>query len=230
MQPGTTGGEKLPRSDRLLRTMHKVVSHDLPNQMVALRSLLQLLQIEESERLSADGREYVRRLQNATQRAGEMVRFLKELDRLSTFACRSEAIPLDQLARELQGELQRLLPTRQFTFEWQWSAPSIVGDPRVFPRAIGELCGGLLSGALGPCRLQARSQARGDGIELVFRVEEFAGARTGAPAGPLVLRCFEAGDPLEVALARQWLALCDAELHTSPAGHDASFSIVPGRR
>ena len=58
-------------SDHLLRAMHKVFSHDLPNQMVVLQSLLHLLDQEESARLSDKGREYVRRLLNATKRGGE---------------------------------------------------------------------------------------------------------------------------------------------------------------
>ena len=58
-------------SDRLLRGMQKVCSHDLPNQIVVLQSLLQMLQLEEADRLSPDGRDYVRRLQKVTRRTAE---------------------------------------------------------------------------------------------------------------------------------------------------------------
>src|SRR5438046_377554 len=40
------------RADRLLRKMHPVLSHDLPNQLVALEGLLQLLEQEETLRLT----------------------------------------------------------------------------------------------------------------------------------------------------------------------------------
>ena len=96
------------RSDRLLRSMQKVIRHDLPNQMVALVSLLQLLSAEETTRLSADGREYVRRLQNATVRASEMLRFLKQMEQLNSFVPRLEKISVPPLARELQGERRGL--------------------------------------------------------------------------------------------------------------------------
>src|SRR6266542_384953 len=59
------GEISLAKAERLLRSMHKVFSHDLPNQMVVLQSLLQLLRQEEAQNLTDDGREYVRRLQNA---------------------------------------------------------------------------------------------------------------------------------------------------------------------
>ena len=44
------------QAERLLKEMHAVCSHDLPNQMVALQGLLQLLSQEESANLGNEGR------------------------------------------------------------------------------------------------------------------------------------------------------------------------------
>src|ERR1700722_1352605 len=118
------------RSDRLLRGMHRVFSHDLPNQMVALQSLLQLLSADEAGHLTKEGQEYVRRLHSATLRACEQVRFLKEMGRINACAARAETIALATLARELQGELQQKHPHTAFTFDWHWDAPSVIGDVR----------------------------------------------------------------------------------------------------
>src|SRR5688572_300329 len=152
--------QESPRAEMLLRGMHKVFSHDLPNQMVALQSLLQLLSLEEAGRLSEDGREYVRRSQSASRRASEMVRFLKEMGRLNVFVPKTETIALANMARELQGELQRLHPHREFAFEWHWSAATITGDTRAFLQAIVELIGGLLASGNDTCRIQASSCAQ----------------------------------------------------------------------
>src|SRR5437667_10877292 len=113
------------RSDRLLRGMHKVISHDLPNQIVAVRGLLQLLSLEEADRLTEVGREYVRRLHSAAGRAAELLRFLKEMERLHSFTVQQEMVPLSALARELQGELQRRHPGVEFDFAWQWEVPAV---------------------------------------------------------------------------------------------------------
>src|SRR5271163_4567236 len=88
--------------DRLLRGMHKVCSHDLPNQLVALQSLLQMLQLDEAERLSTDGQEYLRRLQNVAQRTNAIARFLKEMEKLHSYISKPEEITLTLLAREIQ--------------------------------------------------------------------------------------------------------------------------------
>lgn len=207
------------RADRMLDNMHKAISHDLPNQMVALQSLLQLLNQEESDRLSDDGREYVRRLQNAARRASELVRFLKELGRLNGFTLKIETIELSRWSRELQGEMQRVLPAKEFTFEWQWHTPSLTADSRVLMQAVVELCTGFLATSGNPCRVRATSRTLGPVIELAFCVE---GAGLSAPAST---------DRLEIILAREWLALCGADVDVpSLSGAEARFSIaVPDR-
>lgn len=212
------------RSDRVLSNMHHVVSHDLPNQMVALQSLLQLLSLEESANFSDDAREYVRRLLNATRRASELVRFLKEMGRLRTFACRIETIPLESLAREVQGELKRLVPDKKLDFDWRWHAPTVVGDVRVFVRAISDLCAGLASNPANGWQIQATSTERPDAIELAFRVEEIGVQESQGKAVSNV-------DRLVVLLASEWLALGGAELIVgAQAGPEVSFRIVAPNR
>src|SRR5262245_42244724 len=68
------------RAERLLAAMHKVFSHDLPNQLVVIQSLLGLLG-DEASRLSDEGRDMLRRIGAAAGRAGDMVYFLKDMAR-----------------------------------------------------------------------------------------------------------------------------------------------------
>ena len=199
--------------------MHKVVHHDLPNQMVALHSLLQLLNDEESARLSAEGREYVRRLQNATKQSSEMVRFLKEIDRIHTISCKAETVKLSALARELQGEFVRLYPGTQFAFEWQWQVPALVGDVRVFLHATRELFAGLMQPPGKSCRVSASSAQRGEAVELAFRLEE---SPTPTRANPQKLE-----ERMEIILAREWLALAGAELMLSVGAESRFVVVVP---
>jgi light-regulated signal transduction histidine kinase (bacteriophytochrome) len=197
------------QADQLLRVVQKVLSHDLPNQMVILQSLLQLLNEEESARLSGDGREYVRRLLNATKRASEMVRFLKEMGRVSAFTSKSETISLSALVRELQGELQRLHPAKQFEFDWQWKTPAIRGDARVFLQAILELFAGFLYPQSMSCRVSARSETLVDAVELTFALEERP-TSTQPRGNPQTL-----DQRMEIILAREWLALCGTSVEVT---------------
>ena len=220
-----------PRADMLLRGMHKVFSHDLPNQMVALQSLLQLLSLEESGRLSDDGREYVRRLQSASRRAGEMVRFLKEMGRLNALVPKTETIELASMARELQGELQRLHPNREFDFEWNWSVTTIPGDLRAYLQAIVELTSSLLSSASKRCRFTADSSEKNMQVVVTFHVEGNAETTARARSVGPHLQPQVVAERMDVILARAWLAVSDAALSVTALGPaEIAFSIIVPRR
>jgi light-regulated signal transduction histidine kinase (bacteriophytochrome) len=230
MRPLAESGERTDapaQADRLLRQMHQVCSHDLPNQLVVLQSLLKLLSLEESAHLSDEGQEFVRRLQNATRHASGLVRFLKEMGGLKTRAAKFEPIALAQLARELQGGLQHLYPERQFAFSWDWQVPMVVGDTRLYVQAILELFAGLSHANGRQCRLTASARQHADMVELAFHIEERLSADgAAAPAKPRALE-----ERPEIILAREWLALCGAGVEVlSARSAEARFALtVPNR-
>lgn len=205
------------RSDRILDGMHHVIRHDLPNQVVALQSLLQLLNTDEVDRLSADGREYVQRLLNATQRASEMVRFLKQMIQLNAVAPRLEAISLASIARELQGELQRLHPAQRFEFEWQWNVPEVIGDTRTFLQALQQCITGFVNPRGVLCRVRASSARRPNVTELAFHMDQMGESQSDGPptsSRPLTQHALE--QTLEIQLGRELLALSNGELKITP--------------
>ncbi len=215
------------QADRLLAQVHQVCSHDLPNQLVVLQSLLKLLSLEESANLGAEGREYVRRLQSATGHASGMVRFLKEMGSVKSRVARKEPIALIQLGRELQGGLRHQYPERRFAFQWDWRVPTIMGDGRLYVQAILELFAGLSHAGAEQCRLSASAQGHADLVELAFHIEEILGPDgASAPARPRALQ-----ERMEIILAREWLALCGAGVEELVA-HKAEarfLLIVPNR-
>lgn len=208
----------------LLQAMHRVCSHDLPNQMVAVQSLLKLLSDEEAAHLGAEGREFLRRLQNATSQASRMARFLKEMTALPTRSVVEEPIALAELARELQAALQNLCPRKRFTFAWDFPIPAIAGDARLIGQAILELFAGLARTEADECRLSASSRAHADGIELTFQIEETpAGHATKAKPGTVQ-------EKMEIVLAREWLALAGATLELPPpTGTSVPFRLLTAR-
>jgi light-regulated signal transduction histidine kinase (bacteriophytochrome) len=226
----TTPASQPSDAEHRLKSMHKVCHHDLPNQLVVLQSLLKLMEMEEAEHLSEQGREFVRRMQNASQHASSMVRFLKEMSGLSTRVPRLEPIALAELARELQGELQHLYPMREFTFAWDWQAPKIVGDARIFAQALIELYAGLTHAGAERSRVSGHSRDTGDSIELAFCIEE-------QPAAPEPALSAVGGKPrspedrMQIVLAREWLALCGANIGPlSIGGAESRFSVIVSNR
>lgn len=220
-RPTPKDADAVAPSQRILQGMHKVLGHDLPNQMVALQSLLHLLDQEESAQLGEDGREYVRRLHSATRRAAGMVRFLKEMSRLDRQGVRCEEFLVAALARELHGEMQRAHPDRSIEFSIDGGVATMQGDPRVFLQALIELCGGVLHPQIRPCKVSASFARRSDTVQLAFHMEEGydpAAARLAADA--LEQR-------MEVILAREWLARAGASLEVElPAPGGIRFAIV----
>jgi light-regulated signal transduction histidine kinase (bacteriophytochrome) len=206
------------RFDDLLRAMHKVCHHDLPNQIAVIQGLLHFLD-EESAQLSKEGREYLARLHSATGNAGALARFLREMVKLTDFAPLVETVPLAVLGRELQGELQRRHPERTIEFACHWLAPAVSGDARVLVQALVELFAGLLPATARPCQVQASSERRGEAVELVFRLDDRAAATTQV-----------LDQRLEIVLARAWLALCAAQVDlTLPGPAETRIAIVmPG--
>lgn len=203
-------------SDRLLRGMHKVFSHDLPNQMVALQSLLHLLSADEAGRLTKDGQEYIRRLHNATLRACEQVRFLKEMGRINARTAKAEPITLSTLARELQGELQQKHPHTEFSFEWQWETPAIIGDMRTLRLALSELFAVLMDSDSRHCHVSAQACGEGDKVELAFQLHQRHVVWTEQAIA----------QRMEIVLAREWLALSAARLEVMlPADGVVRFLI-----
>jgi signal transduction histidine kinase len=215
------------QADRLLRSMHRVHSHDLPNQIVALQSLLQML-MEEAGSLSPDGKEYLGRLQEVGKRTEVMVRFLKEMSRLTSYAGKPQKLVLDQLAQEIQGTLQQRLSRQPWSFQWHWGVPAIEGDARTFLQAVVEiLC--CVAPAVGECRLQAASAALGNQVVIEFALEHGEDAtdkRVPVRAGSAALE-----QRMEIVLAREWLAISGATLDVTLAEKGCSrFTIfVPAR-
>ncbi len=216
--PVDTPGSPEPdetRAARLLHGMQKVFSHDLPNQMVVLQSLLQLLQMEELDRLSPDGREYVERLGSAARKAGGMVRFLKEMGRLYSYQPQFEEVSLGALARELRAELNQLYPGRALEYAWDWKVPSVRADYRPFLQAVLELLQ-LRVEAAGSvvCQIQGCARERAPWVELDFQVVPAAGRAN-------------LDQRLEVVLAREWLASGGAELTLDPNEAGRFTILVP---
>src|SRR5262249_35091081 len=149
----------------------------------------------------------VRRLQNASQHASSMVRFLKEMSALGTRTPRMEPIALAELGRELQGDLQHLYPGRQFSFAWDWRVPSVLGDVSLFGQAILEMYAGLTHSGVENTRVTASSRAGEGKVELVFSIHEKPTATDPGPgATPGKSRSLD--ERLQVILAREWLGLC----------------------
>src|ERR1700710_810382 len=129
-------------AEHLLAAIHPVCSHDLPNQMVSLHSLLHLVEMEEVDRLSNDGREYLHRLHHVAEKTAKLVDFLKESVRLVSYVPKPSRVDLRELLEELRAESRTFVEGTP-----AWSAelltPILVSDETQLLRALGECVKGL---------------------------------------------------------------------------------------
>jgi signal transduction histidine kinase len=111
--PTPTAGDanSADRLARLLAVLQKGLGHELPNQLIAVRGLARLLELEEGDRLSAEGRDYLARLAAGAAKAHALVAVLAEVARLGKPAA-AEPVDFAGLAAEAIAEVKQLADGR----------------------------------------------------------------------------------------------------------------------
>jgi light-regulated signal transduction histidine kinase (bacteriophytochrome) len=196
-------------AERLLTAVHPVCSHDLPNQMVSLHSLLNLLDMEEVDRLGEEGREYLHRLQNVAGKMATLIDFLKESVRLARLVPKRERIELAGLLEELRIETRSFLDG---TPDWATSleADAVTSDEAALSQSLLEILRGS-AGSSQTLTVHWESRKIGDEVTLQLAAE-------GAAAPSL------AAEPWLV-LARERLARLGVVVTTQVSGDGSRFSL-----
>ncbi|MCI0464592.1 MAG: hypothetical protein L0Z62_47285 [Gemmataceae bacterium] len=160
---------RLERIERLLEQLRQVLGHDLSNQLVAVRGLLQVLHLEEGSRLGADGQDYLHRASAATQRAQALVSTLKEVVRLgSGRPPPAESVPLTDLLGEVIAEARKLSPTSLFECHLDPDPERAWTVRRLLHQALANLLRLLPASGDGPRRIGIRSRRVADRVELTI--------------------------------------------------------------
>ena len=91
------------RTDTLLNSLRSTINHDLPNMVVALKGLLQMLEREEKGRLSPSGQEYLARLFRVSHRLQNALTTMRSINKVQEGAALPEAVRLAELVRAGRG-------------------------------------------------------------------------------------------------------------------------------
>ena len=166
---------RLQRLERRLEILGKICRHDLPNRLVAIRGLVNLLS-EESDKLGSEGQEYARRLSAAAERALDLMQTIKTLLAVDAIADKPEEIDMPDLARELARETKQLLPQPDVEYQFSFTVRKVHGIRRSLHKVMGE----LLRHGLGEGRAKAfveigsRNTEQGDEITLTIAPNRIA--------------------------------------------------------
>jgi signal transduction histidine kinase len=109
------------QGEQLLALFRQAMGHDMPNHLVALQGLVRLLEVEEKDRLSATGQDYLRRLTAIHERVEGLVRTLADICRVGRSEQPQEPLLLSDVAQEAAVEIKQLFPDRVIEYHFPWS-------------------------------------------------------------------------------------------------------------
>ncbi len=129
---------QLELANRELEAFSYSVSHDLRAPLRSIDGFSQALLAEYTDRLDAQGRDWLRRVRAATRRMAQLIDDLLSLSRVTRSELRRERVDLSAMARAFAAEIQRAQPDRRVTFA---IADGLVvdGDSRLLRVAVENL-------------------------------------------------------------------------------------------
>ena len=104
--------DELEMTNEELRRFNYSVSHDLKAPLRAIDGFSFALMEEYSEKLDEEGKDYLSRVRNATQRMGHLIEDLLNLSRVSLESMKKEPVDLSEIANEVTNLLRERSPGR----------------------------------------------------------------------------------------------------------------------
>jgi signal transduction histidine kinase len=192
------------RLERLLAVLQKALGHELPNHLIALQGLTRLLELEEGERLSAAGKEYLGRLAAGAAKAHALVAALAEVARPETAPGPAETVDLAELAAEVIAEAKQLAPGAGVEYHAPQQAFLLPAPRTALRQALALLLrrAGTAGAGGRPLRVDVSARATATGAEI--RVADDG----EAVPGEMIDRLFDpfggtGGPGLDLFLVRQ---------------------------
>ncbi len=129
---------QLEAANRELEAFSCSVSHDLRAPLRHIAGFSELLLEESHDHLDEEGRDYLQRIQRATQRMGQLIDDLLSLSRVAQTEVKRETVDLTRMAHEIAAEFQAESPERQVEFAIEEEV-SVYADPRLLRVAVGNM-------------------------------------------------------------------------------------------
>ena len=134
---------ELERSNLELDAFAYAASHDMKEPLRGISNTVELLNLEEAERLSATGQNRLRTILRLTGRMTNLLDSLLQYSRIGRSALLLEPTPLLPLARQVANVIQSALPESRIRFDFQPDLPTVPCDPVL----VGTILQNLMSNA-----------------------------------------------------------------------------------
>lgn len=130
--------QQIEAANRELQAFNHSVSHDLRTPLRAILGFAQAIEEEGGASLTGELPDYLRRIQAAAVRMGELIDNLLELGRVGQVELMAQPVHLGRMAREILDELARREPDRRVDIEVDEDIV-VDGDPRLLRIALQSL-------------------------------------------------------------------------------------------
>ncbi len=131
---------ELEATNRELESFSYSVSHDLRAPLRSIDGFSLALLEDFSDKLDAEGQDYLQRVRSASQRMAQLIDDLLNLSRVTRSDLRREPVDLSALARAVAGEFQRAEPRRDVRVEIM-DGMTADGDSRLLRVVLVNLIG-----------------------------------------------------------------------------------------
>ena len=116
---------RLDLRDQLLACFQQGVGHELHNQLISIRGMAQVLEIELGGRLDDRTREYLDRFAKVVKRADDLTAALAGLGRLCRDPGPAVAVDLAEAVREAAARVKVLCPRHMIEYDLQETMPTV---------------------------------------------------------------------------------------------------------
>ncbi len=131
---------ELQALNRELESFTYSVSHDLRTPLRSIHGFATLLQENEAERLSAEGRDFLRRIQESSRRMGVLITDLLSMAQHSRAEIHPQWVNLSELTQQVVADLERGEPQRRV--QWDIEPGLLVqADPTLMRVVLQNLLG-----------------------------------------------------------------------------------------
>lgn len=131
---------ELAATNEELEAFNYSVSHDLRSPLRSIDGFSQALLEDYTDRLDAEGKDYLTRVRAASQKMGRLIDDLLNLSRMTRIEMRREVVDLSALAQAITAELQNREPGRQAEFVIA-EGMEVNGDKRLLMVVLENLLG-----------------------------------------------------------------------------------------
>jgi PAS domain S-box-containing protein len=136
--------EQLRRANRELDDFTYVVSHDLKEPLRTLQAFSNFLAEDYSDKLGAQGQEFIGHLIQASKRLGTLIDDLLTLSRAGRVINAAQVFDLSETVNTVKSDLASLIQRKAATVRSEGALPAVAGDPL----RIAQLMTNLVSNGL----------------------------------------------------------------------------------